>query len=161
VRHHLRLLVHRRRLIATCSPDPPPSSWSIYQDDGERRMSETTHCRGKLMKKIRLITLALAAAAIGYYVFHAVTYVPASEYEPAGMGWLGFEMALPIMALTLVPIVFAFTGEGIMAAFTGHNSAEFRDGPTGLGTVRSVRQTGLTVNDQPQIHIEFSVEGAD
>ncbi|MEU1547523.1 hypothetical protein [Nocardia sp. NPDC005745] len=113
------------------------------------------------MKKIRLIALALATAAIGYYVYHAVTYVPTSEWEPSGMGWLGFEMALPIIALTLVPMVFAFTGEGIMSALTGRNSAEFRDGLTGLGTVRSVRQTGVTVNDQPQVHVEFSVEGAD
>ncbi|WP_067477995.1 hypothetical protein [Nocardia amamiensis] len=113
------------------------------------------------MSKIRLIALALGAAAIGYYVYHAVTYVPTSEWEPAGMGWLGFGMALPILAFTLVPLVFAFTGEGIAAAFTGRNSAEFRDGRTGLGTVQSVRETGLTVNDQPQVRIEFSVEGAD
>ncbi|MGQ4598010.1 hypothetical protein [Nocardia sp. R6R-6] len=113
------------------------------------------------MRKIRLVALALAAAAIGYYVYHAVTYVPTSEYESAGMGWVGFEMALPIIALTLVPIVFAFTGEGIAAAFTGHNSSEFRAGLTGLGTVESVRQTGLTVNDQPQVRVEFSVEGVD
>ncbi|MEU6186407.1 hypothetical protein [Nocardia sp. NPDC047038] len=113
------------------------------------------------MKKIRSTALALGAAAIGYYVYHAVTYVPASEWEPAGMGWLGVEMALPIIALTLIPIVFAFTGEGILSALTGRNSAEFRDGLTGLGTVRSVRQTGVTVNDQPQVHVEFSVEGSD
>ncbi|MGK8521156.1 hypothetical protein ACRS6B_06155 [Nocardia asteroides] len=113
------------------------------------------------MKKFRLLALALGAAAIGYYVYHAVTYVPTSEWEPAGMGWLGLEIALPILALTLVPMVFAFTGEGIMVALTGRNSAEFRDGRTGLGTVRSVRQTGVTVNDQPQVHIEFSVEGED
>ncbi|MGO4615299.1 hypothetical protein AB4305_12595 [Nocardia sp. 2YAB30] len=113
------------------------------------------------MKKIRLLVLALAALMVGYYVYHAVTYVPTSKYEPAGMGWLGFEMALPILALTLIPLVFAFTGEGIAAAFTGHNSARFRDGPTGLGTVESFAQTGLTLNDQPQVRIEFSVEGAD
>ncbi|MET9024834.1 hypothetical protein ABZW96_04350 [Nocardia sp. NPDC004168] len=113
------------------------------------------------MKKIRSTALALGAAAIGYYVYHAVTYVPTSEWEPAGMGWLGVEMALPIIALTLIPIVFAFTGEGILSALTGRNSAEFRDGLTGLGTVRSVRQTGVTVNDQPQVHVEFSVEGSD
>ncbi|MBF6164226.1 hypothetical protein IU486_05475 [Streptomyces gardneri] len=113
------------------------------------------------MNKIRLAALAIAAAAIGLYVYRAVTYVPTSAYEPSGMGWLGIEMALPILAVTLVIMVFAFTGEGIMIALTGRNSAEFRAGLTGLGTVRSVRQTGVTVNDQPQVHIEFSVEGAD
>jgi hypothetical protein len=113
------------------------------------------------MNKIRLAALAIAAAAIGLYVYRAVTYVPTSAYEPSGMGWLGIEMALPILAVTLVIMVFTFTGEGIMSALTGRNSAEFRSGLTGLGTVRSVRQTGVTVNDQPQVHIQFSVEGAD
>ncbi|MEU4339923.1 hypothetical protein AB0H00_01450 [Nocardia sp. NPDC023852] len=113
------------------------------------------------MKKIRLLASALAALMVGYYVYHAVTYVPTSEYEPAGMGWLGFEMALPILASTLIVLVFVFTGEGIVAAFTGHNSAGFRDGLTGLGTIESFAQTGLTLNDQPQIRIEFRVEGAD
>ncbi|MFE9579376.1 hypothetical protein ACFYO1_23525 [Nocardia sp. NPDC006044] len=114
-----------------------------------------------MMKSVRWITAALAALAIGYYLFHGFTYVSTSDYEPAAMAWVGWQMALPITALTLVPIVFAFTGEGIVAAFTGRNSAEFRDGLVGLGTIRSFAQTGLTVNDQPQVRIEFSVEGVD
>ncbi|WTL51951.1 hypothetical protein OG203_26380 [Nocardia sp. NBC_01499] len=113
------------------------------------------------MKSIRWITAVSAALAIGYYVFHGLTYVSTDEFEPAGLGWLGWQMALPIVAITVVPIVFAFTGEGIVAAFTGRNSAAFREGLVGLGTIESFTQTGLTVNDQPQVRVEFSVEGAD
>ncbi|MEV6556713.1 hypothetical protein AB0M22_13415 [Nocardia sp. NPDC051756] len=113
------------------------------------------------MKSIRWVTAALAVLAIGYYVFHGLTYVSPNEFMPAEMAWVGWQMALPITAITLVPIVFAVTGEGIVAAFTGRNSAEFRDGLVGLGTIRSFAQTGLTVNDQPQVRIEFSVEGVD
>ncbi|WP_069161365.1 hypothetical protein [Nocardia altamirensis] len=114
-----------------------------------------------MMKSLRWIAVAIAALAIGYYLLHGLTYVRTSEYEPAGMGWLGWQMALPIIALTLVPMVFAFTGEGIIAAFTGRNSAAFRNGLIGLGTITSFRQTGLTVNEQPQVRIEFRVEGVD
>ncbi|PXX65503.1 hypothetical protein DFR70_104567 [Nocardia tenerifensis] len=113
------------------------------------------------MKSLRWIAVGVAALAVAYYLFHGLTYVGADEFEPAGMGWLGWQMVLPIIALTLVPMVFAFTGEGILAAFTGRNSAAFRDGLVGLGTIRSFAQTGLTVNDQPQVRIEFSVEGVD
>ncbi|MFD6155260.1 hypothetical protein ACFWF7_13525 [Nocardia sp. NPDC060256] len=114
-----------------------------------------------MMKTLRWITAALAALAIGYYIFHGLTYVSPNEFEPAEMAWVGWQMALPITAITLVPIVFAFTGEGIVTAFTGRNSAEFRDAPVGLGTIKSFGQTGLAVNDQPQVRIEFSVEGVD
>ncbi|MGX1771595.1 hypothetical protein ACWIGW_05730 [Nocardia brasiliensis] len=114
-----------------------------------------------MMKYLRWGAVAVGALAIGYYVLHGLTYARTDVYEPAGMGWLGWQMVLPILALTLVPTVFAFTGEGIAAAFTGRNSAAFRNGLLGLGTIRSVGQTGMTVNDQPQVRIEFAVEGAD
>ncbi|MFI9405399.1 hypothetical protein [Nocardia sp. NPDC052316] len=114
-----------------------------------------------MMKNIRWITVALAALAVGYYLLHGLTYTSSSAYEPAGLGWLGWQLVLPILALTLVPMVFAFTGDGIMAAFTGRNSAEFRDGLVGLGTITSFAQTGVSVNDQPQVRIQFSVEGID
>ncbi|QIS06899.1 hypothetical protein F5X71_35390 [Nocardia brasiliensis] len=113
------------------------------------------------MKTLRWSAAALAALAIGYYLFHGLTYVRTDAYEPAGMGWFGWQLALPIVALTLVPVLFAVTGEGIAAAFTGRNSAAFRNGLLGLGTIRSVGRTGVTVNDQPQVRVEFAVEGAD
>ncbi|NUP35230.1 MAG: hypothetical protein HOU01_26515 [Streptomycetaceae bacterium] len=67
---------------------------------------------------------------------------------------------LPI-ALTVVVLAFVFTREGILQAFTGANSAEFRDGLVGIGTVTALEQTGVTVNDQPQLRIALSVEGVD
>ncbi|WP_327110901.1 hypothetical protein OHB12_24220 [Nocardia sp. NBC_01730] len=113
------------------------------------------------MKMVRSITLALAVAAVGYYLFHGLTYVPSDEFDSVVFGWVGWQMSLPIIAITSVIVVFAFTGEGIVAALTGRNSSEFRDGLTGLGTIESFAQTGLTLNDQPQVRVEFSVEGAD
>ncbi|MFI7663797.1 hypothetical protein [Nocardia sp. NPDC049526] len=114
------------------------------------------------MKNIaRSLAAAFFVLSIGYYLWHGFTYTSAGPFDDGVLAWVGPQMALPIIALTIVPIVFAFTGEGIMAAFTGNNSSAFRDGLVGIGTIKSFRQTGLTVNDQPQIRIDFSVEGAD
>ncbi|MET7771302.1 hypothetical protein [Nocardia sp. NPDC005366] len=108
--------------------------------------------------KARAIALLFGALAIGYYLWHGFTFD--SEY-PYEIGWIGWQIALPIIALTVVPVVFAFTGDGILQAFTGLNSSEFQGGLIGLGTVKSFHHTGVTLNDQPQVRIEFSVEGAD
>lgn len=114
------------------------------------------------MKTIaRSVAAAFLVLSIGYYLWHGLTYVPVDEYDGGELAWIGPQMALPIIALTVVPLVFAFSGEGIMAALTGRNSAAFRNGLIGIGTVRSIRQTGVQVNDQPQVRIEFSVEGVD
>lgn len=102
----------------------------------------------------RSAAVAFLVLAVGYYLWHGLT-------GDDVFAWVGPQMALPIIGLTLVPIVFAFTGEGIMSAFTGRNSAAFRTGLVGLGTVTAVRQTGLTVNDQPQLRIDLAVEGVD
>ncbi|WP_067824060.1 hypothetical protein [Nocardia inohanensis] len=107
-----------------------------------------------MTKNIRIAALALGGLAIAYYVWTGLT-------SDSAFGWIGWQMALPIIAFTLVPIVFAFTGEGIMSALTGLNSSEFRDGLLGIGTVREVGQTGVSVNDQPQVRIELQVEAAD
>ncbi|MFI9507085.1 hypothetical protein [Nocardia sp. NPDC052566] len=110
---------------------------------------------------LRRGAVAFAVLAIGYYVWHGLTYVSSDPYTPDEIGWVGPQMSLPIIAIVLVSIIFPLTGDGIMQAFTGHNSSEFRGAPVGLGTVKSFAQTGLTINDQPQVRIEFSVEGAD
>ncbi|MGI5223133.1 hypothetical protein [Nocardia sp. CA-290969] len=114
-----------------------------------------------MIRTIRTLTLAFAALAIGFYLWHGLTYETASVYEPTYIAWLNGFMALPIIAFTMVVMVFAFTGSGIVTALTGHNTGEFRDAQLGLGTVKSFAHTGVTLNDQPQIRIEFSVEGAD
>ncbi|GGK53450.1 hypothetical protein [Nocardia camponoti] len=113
-----------------------------------------------MTKAIRTTTLVLSVAAIGYYLFYALTYTP-DPYTGSMLGWVGPHMALPIIALTIAPMVFAFTGNGIWEAFTGNNSSAFRDGAVGIGTIVSFRQTGLSVNDQPQVRIDLRVEGED
>ncbi|MFD3744723.1 hypothetical protein [Nocardia sp. NPDC058633] len=113
-----------------------------------------------MKSKLRAAAVAFGILAVGYYLFYGLTYTP-DEYTGAMLGWVGPQMALPIIALTIVPIVFAFTGDGILEAFTGRNSSEFRDAAVGIGTITSFRQTGVSVNDQPQVKIAFRVEGAD
>ncbi|MGF6885334.1 hypothetical protein ABIA39_004124 [Nocardia sp. GAS34] len=109
--------------------------------------------------RIRALMLVAAVVAIGYYLWHGLTY-PSTGLE-GDLGWFGWQIALPIAAVTVVPIVFAFSGEGIGQAFTGRNSAAFRAGLVGIGTVTSVRQTGVSVNDQPQVRLDLSVQGTE
>jgi len=110
--------------------------------------------------RIRSIVLATGVLALGYYLWHGLTY-RSDGFGGAELGWFGWQLALPIIAITVVPMVFAYSGEGIVQALTGRNSARFRDGLIGIATVKSVRQTGVTVNDQPQVRLDLSVDGAD
>ncbi|WP_405484465.1 hypothetical protein [Nocardia sp. NBC_00511] len=107
-----------------------------------------------MKNQIRLAVVVLAVLGVGYYVWHGLT-------SNDVFGWVGPQMALPIIAATIVPIAFAFTGDGIMSAMTGNNSSAFRNGLVGLGTVEGVRQTGVYLNEQPQVRVDFRVEGSD
>jgi hypothetical protein len=102
---------------------------------------------------IRIGALAFVAVSVIYYLWVGST--------GGVFGWASAAMVWPIIAITVAITAFAFSGDGIIAAFTGKNSAAFRDGLVGIGTVTSVRPTGTTLNDQPQVRIDFSVEGAD
>ncbi|WP_459548001.1 hypothetical protein [Nocardia sp. X0981] len=113
-----------------------------------------------MIHTLRTLALGFAALAIGGYLWQGLTYEPTSVYEPTYMAWLNGWTALPIIAFTVVVMVFAFTGTGVFTALTGRNTGDFRDAPLGLGTVKSFRHTGVTLNDQPQLRIEFSVEDA-
>lgn len=114
------------------------------------------------MKRIaRRLAVAFVALTFGYYLVHGLLYVPASDYEPAVAAWFGWPFGVLITAFVIAAMVFAFTGEGILEAFTGNNSPEFRTAPVGLGTVVSVAQTGTYINEQPQVRVEFEVEAAD
>ncbi|APE37754.1 hypothetical protein BOX37_31735 [Nocardia mangyaensis] len=113
-----------------------------------------------MKSKIRAAAVAFGVLSIGYYLYYGLTYTP-DEFTGGMLGWVGPQMALPILALTIVTIVFACTGDGIIEAFTGRNSGEFRAGELGIGTITAFRQTGVSVNDQPQVRIDFRVEGAD
>lgn len=64
--------------------------------------------------------------------------------------WLNGWMAAPIMALSLIPIVFSMT--------SGPSSGAFRGAPMAIGTLVETHRTGLTVNDQPQLDLVFDVE---
>ncbi|MQY20498.1 hypothetical protein [Nocardia macrotermitis] len=119
-----------------------------------------------MRRTIRTLTLLAGVIAVGYYLWHGLTY-RADGIDGAVLGWVDWQMALPILALTFVPIVFAFTSTGMTEAFTGlgqvltgRNSTEFRDAPVGIATVTAVRQTGVSVNDQPQVHLDLTVEDA-
>lgn len=110
---------------------------------------------------VRSLALAFFVFAFGFYLWHGLAYDGPTEYGQDVMAWVGPQMALPIIALTITPMAFAFTADGIFTGLTGMNTVPFRGGQIGLGTVRSVRHTGVTLNDQPQLRIELTVEGAD
>ncbi|MGV9415066.1 hypothetical protein ACWDOP_34635 [Nocardia sp. NPDC003693] len=107
-----------------------------------------------MKNQIRVGALVFLGLSIAYYLFHGLT-------SDDVFGWVGWQMALPIIGFTIVPMAFAFTGDGIMSALTGNNSAEFRNGLIGLGTVQGISHTGVTLNDQPQVRIDLRVEGVD
>lgn len=115
-----------------------------------------------MKNKVRAAAVGFLVLCVGYYLWHGLTYTaPPDSVIGDVSGWVGWQMALPIIALTIVPIIFAFSGDGILSALTGRNSAEFRNGLIGVGTVTAVHQTGLTLNDQPQLRLDLRVEGAD
>ncbi|RKT88852.1 hypothetical protein SAMN05421805_107185 [Saccharopolyspora antimicrobica] len=72
--------------------------------------------------------------------------------EPVGVGITG-----PIMLVIIVPVLFSMD-----RSLSGGVKAErFRGAPIGIGTVVSVRPTGLQVNDQPQLEFELDVDTED
>ena len=58
-----------------------------------------------------------------------------------------------VVAVTVLPWLFAFRGRGSVRVP--------RNAPIGIGTVVSVRRTGLTVNDRPQLELLLDVDTAD
>lgn len=110
---------------------------------------------------VRSLAVAFFLFAFGYYLVHGLTYDGPTAYGQDILAWVGPQMALPIIALTITPMAFAFTADSIVTGLTGRNTARFRGGQVGIGTVRAVRHTGVTLNDQPQLRIDLSVEGAD
>ncbi|MDA3642665.1 hypothetical protein LZ318_38925 [Saccharopolyspora indica] len=70
---------------------------------------------------------------------------------------VGVGMTGPIMLVTVVPMLFATdrsVGGGVKAK-------QFRGAAIGIGTVVSVRPTGLRVNDQPQLEFVMDVDTED
>ncbi|MCQ4121835.1 hypothetical protein NOF53_22170 [Rhodococcus sp. FXJ9.536] len=114
-----------------------------------------------MSKILRVTALTFFVGSVGYYLWYGLGNQGATDYGIEGLAWVGPQMIWPILATTLVIMVFAFTGDSVMAALTGTNSAAFRNGSVGIGTVRAVRQTGMTLNDQPEVRIDLGVEDAD
>ncbi|MDV7356097.1 hypothetical protein R4282_24160 [Rhodococcus oxybenzonivorans] len=112
-------------------------------------------------KILRISALTFFVGSVGYYLWYGLGNRGATDYGIEGLAWVGPQMIWPILATTLLIMVFAFTGDSVMAALTGTNSAAFRNGSVGIGTVRAVRQTGMTLNDQPEVRIDLGVEDAD
>ncbi|MEE1804215.1 hypothetical protein ACIQVO_23430 [Streptomyces sp. NPDC101062] len=112
-----------------------------------------------MKKLIRAAALLFLVGSIGYYLWNGLTRE--TEEGFAFLAWVGPQMIAPIVACTVVPFAFAFTGDSVMAAFSGRNSAAFRDGLIGVGTVTGTRPTGMSLNDQPELRIDLSVQGAD
>jgi hypothetical protein len=98
---------------------------------------------------IRVLATGLAVAGVGMYVWHGLT---ADEVMP----WLNGWMAAPIIALTVLPVVFSFTGGGF-----GGGSKALRNGPLAVGTIVDVQQTGMYINEQPQMRITMDVTTPD
>ncbi|MFC0454297.1 hypothetical protein [Rhodococcus jostii] len=114
------------------------------------------------MKKIvRTGAVVFLGGSVGYYLWHGLGNRGRTDYGIDALSWVGPQMIWPIAAISLFVVCFAVTGDSVVAAFTGRNSAAFRHAAVGIGTVQSVRQTGMTLNDQPEVRIDLGVECAD
>lgn len=112
-----------------------------------------------MKKLIRIAALLFLFGSIGHYLWQGFTRPVDEGLE--FLAWVGPQMIAPIIALTVAPIAFAFTGDSVLAALSGRNSAAFRNALVGVGTVTATRPTGMTLNDQPELRIDLMVEGAD
>ncbi|MBB5937944.1 hypothetical protein [Streptomyces zagrosensis] len=110
-----------------------------------------------MIRVIRSAAWMFLIGSLGYYVWHGFNGEP---MEPGVPVWVGPQMIPLIIAVSLVPVVLAFTKDGVLSALTGKNSAAFRKGLVGVGTVKSASPTGTTINDQPELRVELSVRGA-
>ncbi len=65
-----------------------------------------------------------------------------------------------IVAGTGLLILVGF-GPPVVSLLGGPRRSAFRKGELGLGTLQRLRQTGVQINDQPQVEMFFDVETAD
>ncbi|MEV0081739.1 hypothetical protein [Saccharopolyspora sp. NPDC050642] len=87
-----------------------------------------------------------------------VLYIKAGSTATAAgddvvFAWLNVWIAGPILLLFAVPMLFSNAPVG--------RDRKFRGAPIGRATVESVRRTGLTVNDNPQLELRVQVDTAD
>jgi hypothetical protein len=94
---------------------------------------------------IRWGGIAIIAAGTIMWV---VTGFTSTDGEGFLNGWVFFPSFL-----FFVPMLVKIT--------SGPSASAFRGGELAMGTLRETRQTGLIVNDQPQLDLIFTVETAD
>lgn len=111
-----------------------------------------------MKKLIRRTITVLAIGAIAFYLWYGLTGQGEDEYSSVG-NWVGPTMMAPILALTTIMIGFALTGDSVLMALTGKNTAEFRDAPVGMATILQASPTGTQINDQPEVRFDVEVVG--
>jgi len=109
-----------------------------------------------IRKTLRAILLLATLGALGWYVWAGLTK-PSVDYSSP---WADYVW-VPIVAGSVFFTLFTLINVLGSIRLAGGNSAAMRDAPIGIGTITSVRRTGLSVNDQPQLAIGLTVRTAD
>lgn len=97
---------------------------------------------------VRLVTLVGFGLGILYWILQGL-----NSTQDMPFGFLNGWMAMPIIAVSVIPIVWSMT--------SGPSRSQFAGQPIGIGTLVEAHRTGLTVNDQPQLDLVFDVETAE
>lgn len=67
--------------------------------------------------------------------------------------WLNVWILFPVASAALIPVLSFFSGK--------LSVQELKGAKLGIGTLVEMRRTGVSVNDQPQMHITLDVDTAD
>jgi|GEM_PF-4208460 len=109
------------------------------------------------MKIIMFIVLGVEAVILGIVFF--------SIPDLGELGFLRWLIPLAVLgftALTMAPFLrMSKTFDEAMRQFSGKPDGDFAGAPVGIGTVREVSMTGLSINDVQQYEITFDVETVD
>jgi|GEM_PF-1136914 len=100
-----------------------------------------------ILKIAKWTVLGLGVVLTGVYLFLGVT-----RHD-----WFGWAIVGPALLLFFTAPLFLVDrqiGGGI-------RPSQYRDAPIAIGTVRSVRTTGLTVNDAPQLEVVLDADAPD
>lgn len=108
-------------------------------------------------KILRTILLLGMLGAIGWYVWTGLTTTSEDEWSNP---WLDNLFVPGIAVGVFLPISMVIQALGSVR-LGGGNSAALRDAPIGIGTINTLRRTGLSINDQPQFAIGMTVRTAD
>lgn len=109
------------------------------------------------MKIIMFIVLAVEAVVLG------VVFLTLPDLGELGfLRWLVPLVVLGVTTLTMAPFLgMSKQFDEAMRQFSGKPDTDFAGAPVGIGTVRDVSMTGLSINDVQQYEISFDVETVD